>query len=179
MLDNLQNFKETLFQQFQKNHFDFIEYINTLTEEQFLFSKNQKWTAGQQLEHLVISIKTFTNGVTNKMLLLEKFGTITRPRFDDENVVKNYKNALANGGKAPSVFLPNVVEWTQKEAFIQDIYKYLTRLENNFLQYTDQEIDTFAIPHPLLGLMSIGEMCQMLTYHVLHHQSQVKINLEN
>ncbi len=174
-----QNFKETLFQQFQKNHLDLIEYINTLTQEQFLLSKNQKWTAGQQLEHLVISIKTFANGITNKSILLEKFGNITRPRLDYENVVKTYKNVLANGGKAPEIYLPKTVEWTQKEGFIQDIQKYLKRLEDNFLQYTNEEIDTIAIPHPLLGLISVGEMCSILTYHVLHHQAQIALGIRN
>ncbi|TAG88332.1 MAG: DinB family protein [Bacteroidetes bacterium] len=176
---NSQNFRETLLQQIKKNHFDFVEYINTLTEEQFLSSKNQKWTAGQQLEHLVISIKTFANGITDKSTLLAKFGKLTRLRLDYENIVKDYKNVLSNGGKAPEFFLPKNVELAQKDNLIKDIGKYIERLENNFLQYTDDEIDTIAIPHPLLSLISIGEMCHILTYHVLHHQLQIKENLEN
>ena len=44
--------KQTIMNQLNENHDSFISYLETLTVEEFLNSKNDKWTAGQQLEHI-------------------------------------------------------------------------------------------------------------------------------
>ena len=39
------------------NHQNFIAIIENLTEEEFLLSINEKWSAGQQLDHIYRSVK--------------------------------------------------------------------------------------------------------------------------
>lgn len=40
-----------------ENHQSFIEYIHSLSNEEFEQSKNEKWTPGQQMEHILLSVK--------------------------------------------------------------------------------------------------------------------------
>lgn len=165
--------KDILFQNFEKKHLDFIQYIDAINEENFLKNKNDKWNVGQQLEHIVISIKVFTKALISKTFIIENFGYIQRPVFDENTTINNYKKVLANGGKAPERFLPNEVTWQQKPLLFAEIHQYLAILTRNLQQFTDQEIHTLVLPHPLLGNLSISEMFYLLTYHVTHHQNQI------
>jgi hypothetical protein len=41
----------------KENHIRFTRYITALSDSDFLYSNNGKWTAGQQLEHMVKSVR--------------------------------------------------------------------------------------------------------------------------
>ena len=45
--------------------------------------------------------------------------------------------------------------------------------------FTENELDTLSIPHPLLGSISLREMLYNAIYHVEHHQKIIKTNLQN
>ena len=60
--------RDKVIEQQQNNHQAFIEYINSLTDEEFLVSHHAKWTAGQQLQHICLSVRP-----VNLALLLPTF----------------------------------------------------------------------------------------------------------
>jgi len=41
-------------------------------------------------------------------------------------------------------------------------------------QFTEEELDTLSLPHPLLGILSIREMFYLISYHPSHHLAQTK-----
>lgn len=49
--------KQTIKHLLSDNHQTFTDYIGSLTEEDFLLSKNNKWTPGQQLEHIYLGVR--------------------------------------------------------------------------------------------------------------------------
>ena len=49
-------------QKLQENHQQFVEFIQTLPEEFFTVSKNEKWTPGQQLDHIRRSVQPLAQG---------------------------------------------------------------------------------------------------------------------
>ena len=48
--------KQELIESFSKNHQELIDFVNSLTNENFTFSYSGKWTAGQQLNHVYLTI---------------------------------------------------------------------------------------------------------------------------
>jgi hypothetical protein len=50
--------KEQIIIQLQKSYKDFTDYIMSLHEDNFMFTINDKWTAGQQAEHISSFYKT-------------------------------------------------------------------------------------------------------------------------
>jgi hypothetical protein len=46
--------KQTIINLITENYDSFINYVNSLTAEEFTFAFQQKWTAGQQMQHLVL-----------------------------------------------------------------------------------------------------------------------------
>ncbi|MCK5443198.1 MAG: hypothetical protein KAJ23_15035, partial [Maribacter sp.] len=50
----------------KNNHQKFISHIDALTEKEFEFSNDQKWTAGQELDHIVKSTLPIALVLNNK-----------------------------------------------------------------------------------------------------------------
>ena len=51
------------------------------------------------------------------------------------------------------------------------------KLNYNSDKFSEDEIDTYILPHPLLGKLTIREMIYFTIYHVEHHQNNTKQNL--
>ncbi len=151
-------------------HQVFVGYINTLSEESFLAKFEEKWSAGQQLEHLIKSIEPLAQVLGAKTFIASKFGTIDRPAIAYTELIKKYKLALQEGGKAPSQFLPDAVPFNQKGSLSETLLTHVETIIEYTKNYTDEELDSLVLIHPLLGKLTIREMLQFITYHVGHHQ---------
>ncbi len=154
------------------NHEAFITYIDNLSAEQFLAGRQGKWTAGQQLLHILMSIKPIAKTLKDKAFILEKFGAKDTPALTYQQVYERYTKALADGGKAPERFLPTEVTFEQKATIIADIRLSVQTVAELLETYTTKELDTLLLPHPLLGNLAINEMLYMIAYHVTHHHQK-------
>ncbi|MFT3912326.1 MAG: DinB family protein [Ferruginibacter sp.] len=163
----------------RQDHDSFISYINSLTNEAFLFSNQQKWTAGQQLDHIYLSVKPLTLALSLPHFFIRLvFGKSNRQGRSYEDLVKKYQSKLENGGKAPGRFIPKAIAFDQKEKIINALNKTTNILCSKVEKSTEQELDTFILPHPLLGKLTIREMLYFTIYHVGHHHELTKRNLE-
>jgi hypothetical protein len=45
------------------------------------------------------------------------------------------------------------------------------------VKFSEKDLDTLILPHPLLGKVTLREMLYFTIYHVQHHVEQVKTNL--
>ncbi len=164
--------KQELILSFIQNHQETIDYINDLDEQQFVYRYNNKWAAGQHLKHILLTIIPFPKALASKEFILKKFGTINRSVWNYETVLENYfKTSL----KAPEQFLPDdEVTPVQKSKIISDVQTELESIEGLLTNYTEEELDTLTLPHPLLGQLTIREMFYLMAYHPLHHQKQIE-----
>jgi hypothetical protein len=163
-----------LLKKFSDNHQALIDYVNALPDEQFTYSYNGKWTAGQQLSHVQLTLLPFPKVLPAKEFMLQKFGKINRPTWSYDTVLENYaKTSL----QAPQQFLPEPVSPDQKSTITTDIRQVIRTIQQLLEQYTDEELDTLVLPHPLLGNLTIREMFYLMTYHPTHHLQQTINNL--
>jgi len=167
--------KQDLMNEFIKNHQEVVQYIDGLNESEFGYSKSGKWTAGQQLEHILLTIKPFPKILNSKTFIREKFGNINRPTWSYHTVLENYtKTSL----KAPAQFVPQrELSIDRKAGIIAEIDSTLKAINEVFENYTEDELDSLTLPHPLLGQLTIREMFYLMSYHPLHHQKQMMIGL--
>ncbi|TAE07037.1 MAG: DinB family protein [Bacteroidetes bacterium] len=169
--------KNALIAKVQDNHNAFVAYINALTEAEFMHSLPTKWTAGQQLEHILKSLKPLVKVLASKEGVAERFGTIDRPTQSYEQVVEAYNQALAKGGEASPPFLPEAVALDRKDALSQHLAETLQLLAQHLEAYSENELDTLVVPHPLLGKMTVREMLYFTAHHVAHHHQKTRENL--
>jgi hypothetical protein len=169
--------KADLMKQFRANHEELVEYISRLSDVAFVTSANDKWTPGQQLEHVYLCLVPMAKVLPSKEYMLVKFGAIDRNVWDDDEVIKTYKAALAAGGKAPEKFVPEAVSIERKPSLVDDTTQILDAIDQALASYTEEELDTLTLPHPLLGKLTIREFFFMMAYHATHHLQQTKVNL--
>ncbi|MBK9256536.1 MAG: DinB family protein [Saprospiraceae bacterium] len=162
-----------------ENHDSFTAYMGSLTGEEFVRSKNEKWTAGQHLEHICLSVKP-----VRQILSLPKFipkwiwGLANRKSKSYEELVQKYLLKLENGGRSTGRFIPKNVKNENAEKLKATLKKEIETLCQKIDNYKEEELDKYVIPHPLMGKLTVREMLYFTIYHVEHHKKSAKRNLD-
>ncbi|MCO4292780.1 DinB family protein [Solitalea sp. MAHUQ-68] len=161
----------------QVNHQKFIETLHGLDDYAFMLSVNEKWTAGQQLDHILISVSAVTPAfLLPKFLLRLLFGKPDRTSRPYPELVNRYQLKLSNGAKAPSKFIPKAVPLAEKVRLINSLISALDKLEKGINSYDEDQLDSYLLPHPILGKLTLREMLYFTIYHVEHHHSKMLIS---
>jgi hypothetical protein len=169
--------KEELKTDLKKNHKKFIDHVDLLSKEEFEFSKNQKWTAGQELDHIVKSILPIAKIINNKDFIRSKFGTTNRDNLSYNELVDRYRNELKKRDEIPSQFIPEEIRWSQKKELQNQIMDIVNDIAAYLDLYSEEELNELILPHPLLGALTIQEMMLFTIYHVEHHLENSLKNL--
>jgi hypothetical protein len=143
---------------------------NSFTEEQF-FKKpaGGKWSAAENVQHLFVSVKPLV-GLFGKPELMLQFGKRTRPAMHYDAVVALYLQMLSSPAAAP-VVSSNGVEGlsptkTEQMENLRSIHaKFIERASG----LSDEILDGYQIPHPLIGMLTPREWLFFTHYHEGHH----------
>jgi hypothetical protein len=168
---------QQLMDNFYQNHKQLADYVNSLPDEQFLHTANNKWTPGQQLAHVYLTLVPISQALGSKEYIQNKFGIIDRATMSYEHVIETYKNGLAAGGKAPEQYLPQDIPVAQREEYTGKLLTILDAIRQQIATYTDEELDTLVLPHPFLGKLTLRELFYLMSYHPIHHLEKTKENL--
>lgn len=162
--------KKEIIESLALQHKLFSDRIYNLTDSEFLATKPNKWSSGQQLDHIVRAVTPLA-----KAFSIPKdapnfiFGSTNRVSITYEEIVEKYQAALKNGGKATGRFLPDTIEISHKEILLEKLDEVLKLLNAKIDTFSETELNEFTVPHPLLGTLSLREMLYFTIYHVQHH----------
>ena len=172
--------KEEIVDQIQIKYDEFIEYLNELSQDDFDYSFEGKWSAGKQLEHIVICVEPLVQvyGLP-KSFIEQNFGIIKRTNRSYQELKNEYLQKLNEGGKAPSQFVPEKESIVDKASLIESLKTMIGNLNSKINEFEEVELESLLIPHPLLRKITLKEMLYNAIYHVEHHQKQTIKNLEN
>jgi len=170
--------KSQILQQLSERHQTFVTLITSLSQEEFLFIKSDKWTAGQQLDHIYRSVKPLKMALgLPKFVPRLLFGKANRPSKDYDNLVKKYVTKLESNYKVSKQFLPRSIAFEEQKLLKNKLLQTIKTLCNYLNKYTESELDHYILPHPLLGKLTLREMLYFTMYHVEHHQKSTLRNL--
>lgn len=148
----------------------FNNYVSKLDKDQFEARPDQKWSAGQNLDHLIRAIKPLQLAYSlPKLALIILFGKTNRPSRTYEEVVTKYKTKLAAGGKASGPFIPPVIAFEKKNELLRKYSSQKRRLISKVEKQSEAGLDKYILPHPLLGKVTLREMLFFTIYHNEHH----------
>ena len=112
--------KTTLTKSLDDNAVQFIELVKGLTKDEFEVNIQGKWSAGQDLVHLIKVLQIVNIGYSlPKPILRLLFGIHKNEIRSYEHLQQLYKNALNGGAKAPAIYIPKPVSYNEKEHLIQ------------------------------------------------------------
>lgn len=171
--------KQAIINKLQENYDSFINYVDTLNNEELLFNQNNKWTAAQQLEHIYLSVRPVRIGLGLPLMILKiLFGLNKRKSRSYEEGIEKYILKLENGSKASTPFIPKVVGIDKVQKLKIKLKKEITKLIVKIEKLTENDLDIYLMPHPILGKLTLREMLHFTIYHVNHHQNQIQHNLK-
>jgi len=153
----------------------FNNYITPLSKEQFEATPNGKWSAGQNLDHLIRAIKPLQPAYgLPKIALRIMFGKTNRPSKTFDELVAKYKAKLAAGGRASGPFIPPFISFEKKDVLIRKYTEQKQKLIAKIERQSEKDLDVYILPHPLLGKVTLREMLYFTIHHNEHHLELLK-----
>lgn len=163
--------KKAIRQKLSEAHLGFTQYIHGLGAAEFLFNQPDKWTPGQQLEHILLSVTPLRQVLILPTFMMQLvWGKANRPSRTYDQLVEKYKLKLAQGGRATGRFIPRPVPFEKRTNVINTLHREVDALNKKLDRFTEQDLDTYILPHPLLGKLTLREMLYFTIYHVEHHR---------
>lgn len=158
---------------------ELTSYCSRIPEDFFFRQPPGKWSIAQNIHHLVTSTKTSTAAFALPAFIVRLIGgKANRPSWPYEKLVYTYKVKLDEGGKAKGRYIPPAIKATRfigRERIIADWRKatglYLQAIKKN---RTDAQLDKYLVPHPLLGKITLRELCYFNIYHTQHHLETIR-----
>jgi DinB superfamily len=152
-------------------------YCNTINSGNFFFQPADKWSIAQNITHLFAADR-----ITHLVFRLPKFivrlygGKPNRPSRSYDELVAKYTLKLQQGGRASGIFIPKLVPASLGQekiitAFSSKMHQLINTIEK---KWHDHELDNYIIPHPLLGKITLRELCYFTIYHTYHHLRIIK-----
>jgi hypothetical protein len=171
--------KITIIKSLDENVIQFNELVNNLNKEEFETNIDGRWSAGQDLVHLIKVLKIVNIGFAlPKPILRLMYGVNKNNNRSFEHLQQLYKDALKAGAKAPPIYVPKPVAYIDKDNLIQkhaSLNKSFIDKLNNHTQYA---LDSYRLPHPILGKISLGELANFTSFHTSHHVELLKSKLD-
>lgn len=157
----------------------FADFVAGLTEEDFVYSLNgEKWSAGQQIDHLCLSVKPLNRALSAPGFTLKAmFGKSDHPSMSYDELVARYQGELAAGGTASAPFRPEEIPFSRKDELVTTLKELVSKLCSKIEKCDENELDVLVLPHPLLGKLTFREMFYFTIYHAEHHHQHTKQNL--
>ncbi|MFN8286652.1 MAG: DinB family protein [Chitinophagales bacterium] len=156
----------------------FDEAINatkSVGDTNFNVSKNNKWTAGENMAHLGVSAKMTTMAYTlPKFVPALLYGKTKDGSRTYQQVVDFYLGKLNDGAKANGVYVPAKTDYN-KQRVIESLTKYRDKMVNAVDKgWNEEQLDTYRIAHPVLGKLTARELLYFTIYHNGHHAKTIK-----
>ncbi|MFT3681121.1 MAG: DinB family protein [Ferruginibacter sp.] len=170
--------KEEIITAAEKAFADFSAASYAADEGIFFNHEDGKWSVAENIKHLVIS----TN-ISRLAFILPPFivrwiaGKPNRNSRSYEQLVEKYRTRLAEGGKAKGRFVPKKLEvqyGKQKllQQWDQAALKFISALKKK--RTSETKLDDYLVRHPLLGRITLRELCYFTIYHTEHHLAIIK-----
>ncbi|HMI77970.1 MAG TPA: DinB family protein [Ferruginibacter sp.] len=150
-------------------------------DETVLFQRPaNKWSVAENIQHLVISTNTTTLAYSLPKFLVKWIGgTPNRNSRAYEEVKEKYYKKLSEGGQASGRFIPRPIEIKYGRQKLLDNWERATVKYINALaaKRSEKDLDSYLVKHPLLGRITLRELCYFTIFHTEHHLNSIHKNL--
>lgn len=156
--------------------------ITGMTMEQYNHGTETAWSPAGYLKHLLLSNKPFIKGLgLPKPQLESMFGTASQPSHTYDEVVEIYTRKIADGARAENVPQVTPVSYrlpadiTDERAYLVDSWNAAHNSLYNVLEtWSEEELDRYLMPHPVMGSITIREMLFFTLHHNTMHWNDIR-----
>jgi DinB superfamily len=157
----------------------FVQFSQTCgnIEEIIFFEKpGNKWSVAENMQHLILSVNTTTLAYSLPRFLVKWIGgRPNRASRTYDELLARYNKKIEEGGTASSRYVPKSIEIKYSREKIlhnwkKTTSKFITSLTNN---RTEKDLDAYLVKHPLLGRITLRELCYFTIFHTSHHLESI------
>lgn len=176
--------KEELLQTFGRVNKDVADFFSSIPTEKFYLHPQDVWSVRENLDHLNKAVSPLITALSlPKIVPSLLFGKAKKPSRRFEEIRLTYQSVLKDGGKAGGRFLPDKNETpkdaeNEKQKLLRKWKKTSDKLISVLKKWSEKDLDTYTLPHPLLGKLTVREMLFFTLYHNTHHVTNVRKLLE-
>ena len=169
--------KESIVSTLDKTHREVTAFFGSQSPESFHLRPADGWTLSENLEHLIKSTKPVARAMRlPKITLRMMFGTPAKPSRQFEEIKQTYVQELAKGAQASGRFLPAETKKdldiaTAQANLLEQWRKASGDLITALNYWDDGELDQYALPHPIVGSLTVREMLFFTIYHDMRHMT--------
>lgn len=156
------------------------DYMAALSPEAFYDHPPEVWSPAENLQHLIQSVSPVVRAMQfPREKLSARFGLADRPSQPYADMVAQYKHLISGGVQAMGQYIPVL------DAAITDQGAVQAQILANWRQVGDDltttldgwneaDLDSYQLPHPILGVLTMREMLFFTLYHNQHHLNDTK-----
>ncbi len=153
------------------------QFCIVLKDEKFFFQPEGKWSPAQQVKHLIVSANATRPAFSLPKFMVRLYsGKPNRPSRTFDELVDRYNQKLKEGGKASKPFIPEEIDETYgKDRLLNEFKTSMNKLLAAIMdKWDDTNLDNYLAPHPLLGKITLRELCYFTIHHTWHHLESIQ-----
>lgn len=154
-------------------HEDGVEYWARFSTPAFFAPMGSHWSPAEHVRHLTRSMSPLLPVLrVPRMALRVAFGSPTSPSRTVEQIAASYEQALAEGGTAGRYTPSHENESgddVRRNAIMDHHSETLRGLTQAMERWSEAQLDSYRLPHPLLGKLTVREMMLFTLLHNRHH----------
>ena len=152
-------------------------WFEKVPAQEFFIRHRKVWSASDNLDHLIKSHKPIAKALKlPKFTLQAMFGKPEIPSRSYEEICTIYRDEIAKGAQASGRYLPNQENPEHAEEKKMELLSKFSKASEELVsvaeKWTESELDSYLLPHPLIGKLTIRELLYFTIYHNLRHASQ-------
>ncbi len=153
----------------------FKQTLQQTSNEAFFNKPDHKWSIAENAQHMHLSARPLNLAFSLPKFLLRMFGSPYRKSLAYDEIVKRYQQLLKDGAVAPGTFVPSGISVKgDKEKIIARFKNTHETLISKAQNMSEEDLENYFLPHPLLGKLTVREMLYFTAYHISHHHKAVK-----
>jgi len=160
---------------------EFNQLVLSLSKEDFERNPRGKWSAGQDLHHLVKSNRMYGLVFSAPRILLQwLYGFSNRTSRSLKQLEDKYAEKASKGKiEAPAYLVPRALSFANRGAWLARHEMAGRKLMRSLDRFTDEDLEKRLMGHPLFGKVTIREMFMSIAVHIQHHHAILKKKLVN
>ncbi|MFZ1451457.1 MAG: DinB family protein [Ferruginibacter sp.] len=174
--------KPEIIQQTEKAFTQLSSTCKGIDEVAFFKRPDEKWSAAENVQHLIISTNASTLAWYLPLFLVRWIGGTPNRNSRTYDELKNkYYKKLSEGGRASNRFVPKPFEIKYGKKKLLDNWnkataKFINTLTKN---RSEKDLDSYLVKHPLLGRITLRELGYFTIFHTEHHLHSIQKAVEN
>jgi len=148
---------------------------NLVPDDKFNISVQNKWTTAENISHLLTATKmTLLPFTLPKFVPALLYGKSNGKSRTYDELVAAYESKLASGAKATGAYVPKKTNYNPNKLakqILNEGEKLVTAIDT---KWTEEQLDTYRVAHPILGKLTMRELAYFTIYHNIHHTETIR-----